>query len=670
MTATAATSESDLARALATNLGLPFLADIDATSVDHELLTDAFSRAERVVALRGVDGAPAFVIAAANHDAIEALRKRFGNAPVYVSTPTAMERVRTDVGSASAIAGEHAEPAGHAEPEKSEEYEVVDARHAEALGKTPPAIRMVDAMLSEAVRAEASDVHVEPRADCLLVRYRIDGLLMDAVHIPKALQPSVLSRFKIITRLDISEHRKPQDGRGRLRMGDRRIDMRVSILPSQHGETIVVRLLDSAATLLPLEKLGYDDDALVTIRHFLTAPQGMILVTGPTGSGKTSTLYAALNWLKAPTKSVITLENPIEVQVPGLTQVSIEPKAGVTFAGGLRAILRQDPNVILVGEIRDRETAEIALEAAQTGHLLLSTLHTNDAASSITRLLDLGIEPFLLNSSLSAIIAQRLVRRVCPACAEDSPPTAEALAALGCSTTPAGARFRKGRGCEACRWTGYKGRIALHEIMAMNDEIRALVEQRGADYRIREAARRAGMQTLVENGVAKAARGLTTLDEVLRVTPRSEVVAAPEVKTIVVSAASATPPVEAASTRQAILVIDDDVDTTRLLERLLGDAGYDVTCVGDGIEALLAIGRRRFDLVVSDLRMPNLDGVRLLEMNAAKGLHVPIIVVSAVAPEEAEQKCLELGAVDYLTKPIRKDVLLLRVRRALAAARP
>ena len=355
----------------------------------------------------------------------------------------------------------------------------------------PPIVRLVNLILSDAAKAGASDIHIEPQESVVHVRQRVDGLLREALTLPLHLRDQTISRLKIISGMDISERRKPQDGRSRLRFEGRRIDLRVSTLPTQFGEKVVVRLLNSTAAARPMDQLDLSPDNLRVVRGFVGRPRGLMLVTGPTGSGKTSTLYAALNAIKSPTNNIITLEDPIEFQVPGVNQTQINPRAGVTFATGLRSILRQDPNVILVGEIRDNETADVAFQAAQTGHLLLSTLHTNDAASTITRLLDLGVQPFLVASSLIGVVAQRLVRRVCPACATPQT-TGERHRRAHREIPPARRRkWMAGKGCDECGGSGSKGRLAIHEVLSISDEIRELISSRASDLAIRNAARRA-----------------------------------------------------------------------------------------------------------------------------------------------------------------------------------
>jgi type IV pilus assembly protein PilB len=568
-------------------------------------------------------------------------------------------------------------PQGEAEEQTGEEdeYEVLSAEQMQQVGHLPPVVRLVNMLLSDAVTRRASDIHFEPHETALQVRFRIDGVLVDAMKIPKPMQAPTTSRIKIISGLDIAEHRKPQDGRSRMRLQDRRIDLRVSCLPSQFGEKIVIRLLDSSMNLVHLDRLTLAPDVLRSFKRSLSSPQGIVLVTGPTGSGKSTTLYAALNHLKSPTKNIITVENPIEYQMAGVTQVQIEPKAGMTFAAGLRSILRQDPNIIMVGEIRDRETAEIAMEASQTGHLLLSTLHTNDSAGTVIRLLDLGIEPFHVAASVNGILAQRLVRTICPACAIERPPSAETRELLGDrATLPDIASWKAGAGCDECQQTGYKGRMGIHELLEVTDQIRELISARTSEHVIRDAARAIGMRALLEDGIAKAASGLTTLEEVLRVAPQYDTKSTGADKAAValatdrpvpasqsVSAPAAADAVSA--TEPMILIIEDEEDTRAMIELLLKKSGYRTIAVADGIEALLAMGKHYFDLVLSDINMPNLDGFTLLTMSKQKGLTAPVIFLTA--DSDKEQKGLELGAIDYITKPIKKEVLLLRVKRAV-----
>jgi len=382
-----------------------------------------------------------------------------------------------------------------------------------------PVIKLVNLILSRAVRDGASDIHVEPYQGRVIIRERIDGILHDVLEVPKQVQGRLLSRLKIMARLDIAEKRLPQDGRLEVRLAGRVIDIRASTLPTAFGERLVLRLLDQEALLLPLEQLGMDPQVLALFSTLIRAAHGIVLVTGPTGSGKTTTLYSALQAIRTAEHNIITIEDPVEYQIEGIGQVQVNPRINLTFANGLRSIVRQDPDVILVGEIRDRETAEIAIQAALTGHLVFSTLHTNDAASAVTRLIDMGIEPFLVSSAVHAILAQRLVRRVCPACAEAEAPNITALEELGIA--PADAtdwHGRRGRGCAACLQTGYRGRVGIFELMAMGDTLKSEILATADAGRIRRRAIECGMIPLRQDGLRKVAQGRTTLEEVVRVT--------------------------------------------------------------------------------------------------------------------------------------------------------
>ncbi len=385
-----------------------------------------------------------------------------------------------------------------------------------------PVIKLVNLVLSQAVRDNASDIHIEPYKDRVKIRKRVDGILYDMYSPPKHVQSRLISRIKIMARMDIAEKRLPQDGRIEIRIADKNIDLRVSTLPTAFGERVVMRLLDKSAVLLDLESLGMTKTDLARFRQLIKAPYGIILVTGPTGSGKTTTLYSALSILNQPGINIITVEDPIEYQINGISQMQVNTKIGLTFANGLRTIVRQDPDIILVGEIRDLETAEIAIQSALTGHLVFSTLHTNDSASAVTRLIDMGLEPFLVSSSVNAILAQRLVRKICPHCRDSYKPDQEYLARVGLSPIKFGDRvLYHGHGCPECMGTGYKGRIALFELMVLNDTLKSLIlttSDAGQLKRQALASLASGMRTLRQDGLRKVLAGLTTLEEVFRVT--------------------------------------------------------------------------------------------------------------------------------------------------------
>ena len=380
-----------------------------------------------------------------------------------------------------------------------------------------PVIKIVNLILAQAVREKASDIHIEPFQNTLKLRYRIDGELIPAESPPKALQLAIASRIKILAGLNIAERRVPQDGRFRIRIMGKEIDLRISVLPTAHGEKIVIRILDKSSLTGTIDQMGLDQETLAKFRKAIDAPHGMILVTGPTGSGKTTTLYSVLQELNSPQYNIVTVEDPIEYELSGVNQVAVRPDIGLDFASALRSILRQDPDIVMVGEIRDNETADIAVKAALTGHQVLSTLHTNDAAGAISRLDDMGIEPFLIASSILMTCAQRLIRRLCPNCRDEFVPEQETLDKLAIAD-PKGAVFYHGTGCDRCKGRGYLGRLALIEALPVTETIRRLIIKRASAAVIKNQAVTEGMKTLRQVGIEKALEGVTTLEEVWRVT--------------------------------------------------------------------------------------------------------------------------------------------------------
>jgi type IV pilus assembly protein PilB len=520
-----------------------------------------------------------------------------------------------------------------------------------------PLVKLVNAILADAVQMGASDIHIEPQEKGLNLRYRVDGMLRHITTMPRRVQQKVISRIKITAHLDISERRKPQDGRARLIVGGKAYDMRVSTLPTADGEKVVIRILVQDRAKVALEDLGFEPDVLATFKEMLVRPQGMILVTGPTGSGKTSTLYAALNFLRGETTNIVTVEDPVEYRLAGVNQVAVSEKSGLTFAAGLRSILRQDPNVVMVGEIRDSETAQIAFQAAQTGHLVLSTLHTNDAPSAITRLVEMGVPAYLVASSVIAVQAQRLVRRLC---------TCKAVEPDG-SARP--------KGCDLCRNTGFKGRIAIYELMKVTPRVRSVLLARASEDIVRSAARASGMRTMFMDGRRKAARGITVVEEVLRVVPPDD----PE-ETEDGSEPSSAPPPSAIPAplsrevrrvkRSKILVVEDDLALRDVLRDLLAAEQYEVVSARDGREARALIYQESPDLILTDLHMPEMDGLELLERvrGELSTRHIPVIFLTGVESVEAEVRAYDLGADDYLSKPLQEKLLLSRVRRSLVRA--
>lgn len=381
-----------------------------------------------------------------------------------------------------------------------------------------PVVKITNMLLAEAVALRASDILVEPMEDDLRVRYRVDGILREGRRAPRALHNAIVSRLKVMSELDIAERRLPQDGRFKVKLRGRQIDFRLSVIPSNMGEKAALRILDKSQAMLDIETLGMDRPAVAQVKKDAARPHGMILICGPTGCGKTTTLYSILKYVDSPAKNIVTVEDPVEYLLEGINQVTARPDIGLTFAGALRSILRQDPNVIMIGEIRDFETVDIAIKSALTGHLVLSTLHTTTATGSIIRLVNMGVEPFLITSSLMLVGAQRLVRVICNNCKAPYEPNAELVKAMNIKAEKGKAVLYRGKGCEACGQSGYRGRTGLFEFLPMTPKIKSLVMEGAQEYKIREDARKEGMRTLRENGVRKALEGITTIDEILRVT--------------------------------------------------------------------------------------------------------------------------------------------------------
>ena len=382
-----------------------------------------------------------------------------------------------------------------------------------------PVVKLVHTLILEAIQRRASDIHLEPLEKRFRVRYRIDGVLLEVENPPKRLQLSIISRLKIMANISIAEKRIPQDGRIQIMMNGRQLDLRVSSLPTAHGESIVMRILDKEGLQLGLPELGFFSDDQKELERLISLPDGIVLVTGPTGSGKTTTLYSCLHHINKPDRKIITVEDPVEYQLNGINQVPVRADIGMTFASALRAMLRQAPNIVMIGEIRDLETAEIAINASLTGHMVFSTLHTNDAPSAVTRLIDIGVKPFLVSTSLRATIAQRLVRKICAKCRQPYAPTAAELRSLNITSAQAAtANFARGSGCAACNGTGYRGRLTIVELFVVNEEIQRMIYEHAGSSALREKARSLGMRTMREDGLRKVLAGLTTIEEVISIT--------------------------------------------------------------------------------------------------------------------------------------------------------
>jgi len=526
LVALGAASKEDVLRALSTQLGLPFLSREELPSPLPILknLSPKYLRQYRIC-LVAVDGSTVTLATAdpTNSLFLDDLRQILGLQVRLAVAPEeaileAIERTYAP-GAASPL---QRIVEGMADEGRSTEEGDEDVSHLRDLAFEAPVVRLVNLLIETAVAQEASDIHIEPFEDALRVRYRIDGLLFDQEAPPRRLQAAVTSRIKLMSEMNIAERRLPQDGRIRVTLGARRVDIRVSTIPTVHGESLVMRLLDRSSIFLPLELLGFSPEIQRRFERLIRRPHGILLVTGPTGSGKTTTLYASLDKINSPDKKIITIEDPVEYQLKGVNQIPVRPKIGLAFATGLRHIVRQDPDVIMVGEIRDLETAEISIQAALTGHLVFSTLHTNDAPGAITRLQDMGCEPYLVASVLEGVLAQRLIRKICAACRIPAAPNPADLHALGISEAPEAVSLFKGAGCERCRGTGYRGRTGIYELFAVGEEIRGLILRKASTGEIRRRAIEQGMLTLREDGWAKAKAGITTAEEILRVTQEED----------------------------------------------------------------------------------------------------------------------------------------------------
>ncbi len=516
-------TEEDVLKALGRQLGLPYQPDLG--DIDRELalkLPITYAKKAMVIPLRRDNGS---ILAATseplNLSTVDDLTVLLGAGISLFLAPS--EKILDTVNRL------HSEGMNRAE-DTAQEMEEEDLSFLAAELDEPtdlleatddaPIIRLVNSLLSQAIRERASDIHIEPFEKELVARFRIDGILYNILTIQKRFQASIASRVKIMSGLNIAEKRLPQDGGMRIKIGGKDVDIRVSIVPTAFGERIVLRLLYRESALLPLDQIGFTGDTLGRFNEMIERPHGIILVTGPTGSGKTTTLYAALSKINSPDKNIITIEDPIEYQLKGIGQIQVNAKINLTFAAGLRSVLRQDPDVILVGEIRDSETAEIAIQAALTGHLVFSTLHTNDSAGAVTRLIDMKIEPFLISSSVMAILAQRLVRVLCKECREPYQLTPSEKEELEIRSDTAGATVYRAKGCEACFNTGYFGRSAIYELLTVDDDIRQLIMKNTDASTIKALAMEKGMRTLRQDGADKVLQGITSVNEVVRVTQK------------------------------------------------------------------------------------------------------------------------------------------------------
>jgi type II secretion system protein E len=518
LVAMGAAAPEDVLRALAAQQGLPFLPadELPSSPPIIQSLSPKYLRQYKVCPV-AVDGSTVTMATAdpTNPQLLDDLRQTLGlKVSLCVAPPAAILDAIERAYSASTPLQKIVEGMGSEEAPGEAEENISQLRD---MAFEAPVVKLVNLLIEEAAAAEASDIHIEPFEEQLRVRYRVDGVLYERESPPRRLQAALTSRIKLMAEMNIAERRLPQDGRIRVSAGGRRVDIRVSTIPTVYGESLVMRLLDRSSVFLPFDRLGFSPQVAETFQGLIRRPHGILLVTGPTGSGKTTTLYAALDKINSPDKKIITVEDPVEYQLAGVNQIPVRSKIGLSFATGLRHIVRQDPDIIMVGEIRDLETAEIAIQAALTGHLVFSTLHTNDAPGAVTRLQDMGAEPYLVASVLSAVLAQRLVRRICAACRAPYQPDAGDLLAIGV-TDAGGVELSRGKGCDDCRGTGYRGRLGIYELFVITEEARGLILSKRPTGEIRRHAIEHRMVTLRDDGWAKARAGITTVEEILRVT--------------------------------------------------------------------------------------------------------------------------------------------------------
>lgn len=551
------------------------------------------------------------------------------------------------------------------------------------LTELPPVVRFTNSVLADAIRLKASDIHIEPQKDNVIIRYRIDGIMREIMKIDKQIHLSLVSRIKIISNMDISIRRKPQDGRAQVKIGADRYDLRISTIPASFGEKVTIRVLNPIAGVLGIEQLGFSERDLIYFKEAIERPQGIILVTGPTGSGKSSTLYTALKRLNSPDVNIVTVEDPVEFNMPGINQVQINPKAGVSFADALRSILRQDPDIVMVGEIRDSETARIAFQAAQTGHLVLSTLHTNDSPSAVTRLLDMGVDSFVIADSLIAVLSQRLVRGICKKCKIPDPLTAQIFEQIETIIKPdRSKKFWKGAGCEACQYSGYAGRLGIFELLMITPTVREILSRNVSPLAVRKAAEKDGYVMLSLDGIDKALNGLTTIEEVYRVAPPEfDETTSPESPGNVPKSGDQASAVAGDNSRtsespasivsirpEKVLIVDDNPIDIKFLKNVLESINFLTVTASNGEEALKIAIQEKPDIIITDYLMPEMDGkvlVTKLKSQLATRF-IPIIVLTARDEVEAEVEVFSAGANDYLTKPVNPKRLIARINRLLS----
>lgn len=710
-------TEEALAHALSLQLGIPFL-DLASVAVEPDVIQLIPRRiADRLAIVPVARTEAGILIAMADPTDVVALddvrvTARAGSVRPAVATYSAVRDAINRFYSLDSATADVVNRLGEAADIEvvvsSPEEPVEDLANS---GQTAPVVRLANAIIADGVRARATDVHIEPQQADVTVRYRIDGLLREVMTLPKTVHAALVSRLKIMATMDIAERRRPQDGRARVVVQGRDVSLRVSTIPTMRGEKVVLRLLRQGEETVALTDTGLTPDQLSMLRDALAQPQGFILFTGPTGSGKTTSMYAALLEKKSAEVNIVTLEDPIEYQIRGISQMQIDEKTGLSFARSLRSVLRQDPNVIMVGEIRDVETAHISLQAAMTGHLVFSTVHTNDAASAVSRLVDMGVESFLVAQALTLVVAQRLVRLICPHCKEEAEPSETTLARLG--VTPAaveGVTLYRGKGCETCGFTGFLGRTGIFEVLPVRRQMREQINAQAGESILSAAARAAGVRTLLDAGLEKVRAGVTTLEEVQREVQierqtqlprcpscRHEVDAAfvicpycqhdlgpsgcpncgkdvapdwsvcPYCRADLAGAAKASTASPSSDGKPHVLFVDDDPSLIQLAHAMFDD-DFHVLDATSGEEAIRRAAVERPDLILLDLHMPDLSGIEVAKRLRASAATSMIPLIMLTGDDSGEIEGLRAGVDDYIVKPFEEERLRARIERALRLA--
>lgn len=639
-----------LARLIAKHLGLDYCSQINPDSIALGVLPAKFSLAHEVVALRDADG-PAFVVGNPFHlETLDILRRNFG------------------AGGARILVTEPEKIAGLLKRRDREDT----AKDVRAGIETIPIPEVGEHILEAAAHARASDIHIEPKEGRAVVRFRVDGDLRDVYALKSEVSLQVVSRFKALADLDVAERRRPQDGAMDAQIDGRPYIIRLATTSTPHGESLVMRLLEPWAKAKTLGELGMSERQVSDMVNFARRNQGMVLIAGPTGSGKTTTIYSLLQHIDCAKRSLMSIEDPVEYRILAANQQQVDEKAGLTFEALLKSALRQDPDILFLGEMRDPNSSKMAVDFASTGHLTISTLHTANATTAIFRLERVGITRGAMADSILGVIAQKLIKRLCPDCRKIGEPTAEEIGWLSPFTDTVPERVARPAGCEKCFQTGFLGREGVYEIVKFYPEISEMIRRGSPISDIRDFARQRGDYLISQHAVEKVRNLLCSPRVVYESVLIEEIeyrgsTKAPEQKA---PSQAALPAAESSELigkpRETILVVEDDAETRVLIERVLANRGYETASAADGVQALQQLSLRRFDLILSDIDMPNLDGLKLMEMKAANGIATPVVFLTARTETEAESKALDLGAVDYIRKPVSKEVLLARVKRALA----